>query len=481
MRRIAFLVIMTLASCGGGSDGAPMSAEEKSGDNGNNNPPPNNNNNPPPQGDDEEVQEPDPIDPPAAATWLQLSTDDSTSMASAQIYKAGLSGYALFPHEFVNYYDPPRSLFDAEPWAVFETAGELELGAKATPAGEGTVDLLFEMRAPPVDSESRRGWNLFFCVDVSGSMAGDDKIGFVRDALDLAIDHLEPGDRVTLITFDDVYHDVFIDLDAAEHEDEIRDAIAELAPGTATNMKAGLDRTYQLAQQHFDSSMLQRVIVFGDGDANVGDLDIASYESLTRMNNQEGIYLSSVGVGWGFDWGRMDRLADAGKGASVFLPNAQEVTLLFGDYFAKLVEVAADDVSIELLLPEGITLEGFSGEETSTDPEAPVQSVILAAGDDITFIARFTYESEATLERPTQLVVRFQPLGNGEPEEVSFELEHFSDFFAEPGPLLERTRAVHAFGQYAAGLIARVEVEQAISACGTADGGITEINALIQP
>ena len=124
-------------------------------------------------------------------------------------------------------------------------------------------------------------------------------------------------------------------------------------------MLAGLDMTYDLAQEKYDPEMLQRVLLFGDGNANVGDNDIARYEGLTRINGQEGIYLTGVGVGTDYDLERMDRLTDAGKGAHIFLPNRAEVDLIFGDYFTKLVEVAADSIEIVMELPAGTSLREF--------------------------------------------------------------------------------------------------------------------------
>ena len=48
--------------------------------------------------------------------WFQLSTDDSTSMASAQMFKGNIWGQALKHHEFLNYYDPPADLRNQEEW-----------------------------------------------------------------------------------------------------------------------------------------------------------------------------------------------------------------------------------------------------------------------------------------------------------------------------------------------------------------------------
>ena len=55
-----------------------------------------------------------------------------------------------------------RSAYPA--WSLPTTAHD--------PASADVAELLFEMRAAPVDLAERRNWNLFLCVDVSGSMAG---------------------------------------------------------------------------------------------------------------------------------------------------------------------------------------------------------------------------------------------------------------------------------------------------------------------
>ena len=67
----------------------------------------------------------EPSDVTTEFNWFQLSPDDSTSMASAQLLKgAGSYGgydYSYFPlhaHEVINYYDPPVQLRQDEQVAV---------------------------------------------------------------------------------------------------------------------------------------------------------------------------------------------------------------------------------------------------------------------------------------------------------------------------------------------------------------------------
>ena len=469
-------------------------------------------------------------EPPEGDTtnWYQLSTDDSTSMASAQMFKAHFWGRSLKAHEFLNYYDPPAGLKNTEDWASNEEVSGVSFALKTdlftdevtvdcvdefddeysdTPIpdpGDDTpsspedhpipdedcaetetrqiAEVLFHMDAPPTHTQERRNWNVFLCVDVSGSMGGD-KMNFTRKALATMLSHFKEGDRISLVTFDSLARNVFSNLEFSANEEEIREKFAALSAGSSTNMKSGLDLTYELAQNNFDPTMLQRVILFSDGNANVGDTDIENFNRLTRINGQEGIYLSGVGVGRDYDWERMDSLTDAGKGAHVFLPNNDEVDLIFGDYFSKLVEVAADQIAIEMELPTGIRLESFTGEEVSTEPAQRLQNIILAQGDDITFLARFVVTREEALDEPTTLTIRFRPLSTGEEAREVITVPAFRDLVEAPGPMMNRTRLVHRFAQLATGSggpgVTPQELQAALEVQAETDWGLSEIRGLL--
>jgi Ca-activated chloride channel family protein len=279
-------------------------------------------------------------------------------------------------------------------------------------------------------------------------MAGD-SIRFTRDALRAIVGHMKAGDKLTLVTFSTMAQTIFSNLDVEANRGEIMIAISGLQPSGSTNMLAGLELTYDWAQRNYDTEMLNRVILFGDGASNVGNNKIASYENLTRINGQEGIYLTGVGVGNYYDFERMDRLTDAGKGAHLFLPNSEEVGLIFGEYFIKLIEVAADSIEIVMKLPAGTVLETFSGEEVSTNPEEKVQNIILAAGDDMTFTARFKVEREEAWVEPVELSITYRPLGSGAPVTKKVDVAKFEDLVAAPGALFNRTRLVRDFAFHA--------------------------------
>ena len=467
---------------------------------------------------------------PAEIQWIQLSTDDSTSMASAQLFKSreSIYGFSLKAHEFLNYYDPPRSLFAEEAFTRTKPIDDsLRFGVKAVhtelevstatpedpiddesdaeserpteqddsdivteeepvePVAEpiaiaGELEVLFQLQADPIAREARRNWNLFLCVDVSGSMEGQ-KMAFTKDALRKILDHLKDGDQVTLTTFNNDARTIFESLTYPADRDEMVGAFNQLVADGGTNMLAGLNESYDIAQQNHRSDATNRVLLFGDGAANVGTTDMEAFSRLTRINGQEGIYLSGIGVGTGYEFELMDQLTDAGKGAHVFLPNAEEVDLIFGDYLPKLIEVAADKIAVEATLPEGLQLSGFSGEEVSFDPNQRLQNIILATGDDMTFTAKFDVLDEAALDQPMTLKVTLRPLSSGEVTMRKIEVESIRELIGEPGRLFERTRLIHRFGQWATGRTGSVEaLLDDLSNYENPDWGIQEIINLIR-
>ncbi|MGV3620790.1 MAG: hypothetical protein ACO1OB_08230 [Archangium sp.] len=54
-------------------------------------------------------------------------------------------------------------------------------------------------------------------------------------------------------------------------------------------MIAGLNAAYDLAGQHLNATTLSRVLLFGDGQANVGETDVQRFSELTRNGNGEGL------------------------------------------------------------------------------------------------------------------------------------------------------------------------------------------------
>ena len=73
--------------------------------------------------------------------------------------------------------------------------------------------------------------------------------------------------------------------------------------------------------------MLNRLVLISDGGANAGVTDIEIIAENAAYGGSDGIYLVGVGVDKNSNYNDelMDDVTDAGKGASVFLPDEDEI------------------------------------------------------------------------------------------------------------------------------------------------------------
>ena len=126
----------------------------------------------------------------------------------------------------------------------------------------------------------------------------------------------------------------------------------------------------------------------------------------------------------------------------------------------------------------------FTGEEVSTDPEERLQNIILAAGDDMTFIARFRINREEALNEPASLKLTLRPLSTGEEIIHEVNVEAFGDLVETPGALFERTRVVRDFATVVTGSdttgIELEDIAETLENYGPLDWGLQEIQNLLQ-
>ncbi|MCK6502778.1 VWA domain-containing protein [Myxococcota bacterium] len=316
---------------------------------------------------------------------LWLSPDDSNSMSSpVQVRDAVLHGSGgiryvpVRPWEFFNYatWDYPAA-----------AAGELVLHAAIVPTGvPDTWRLQLGLASETVDLDDRDPMNLVFSVDTSGSMSGE-PIELVRRSLLEIAGHLRPGDVVSMVTWDTSHTVRMANHTIVDPSDEtLLAAISSLEAGGGTDLNRGLSEGYELALVSYDPSMTNRVILLSDGGANAGITDIELIAAHAGEEGDDGVYLVGVGVGEGIGYNDdlMDDVTDAGKGASVFIPDEDEIGRIFGDRFLSTLEVAAREVEVELTLPPGFEIVRFSGEELSTD-RAEVEPQNIAPNDAMVF------------------------------------------------------------------------------------------------
>ncbi|MCG8416697.1 MAG: VWA domain-containing protein [Proteobacteria bacterium] len=193
----------------------------------------------------------------------------------------------------------------------------------------------------------RRPLNLVVVVDTSGSMADEDRIGFVQEGLHLLVDRLEEGDRLAVVTYSSGVS-VPAEFTASLDRPALHQLIDSLRAGGSTNIHDGLRTGFELSGAAFEADRQNRVILLSDGLATAGITDNASILDMAVEHIASGIGLTTIGVGVGFNVELMRGLAERGAGNFYFLEDAPAIREVFVDEIDYFVEPLAVSVRIEV-------------------------------------------------------------------------------------------------------------------------------------
>jgi Mg-chelatase subunit ChlD len=143
-----------------------------------------------------------------------------------------------------------------------------------------------QLRHPPLA--------IVFVIDYSGSMAdtsgGVSKLDMAKEAVIRSVELLFPGDRVGVVAFDSAASWI-VGMTEASDLDLVIEAVGSLRPGGGTDIFAGLEAMAKVLPS--ESVKDKHVILLTDGGADPSGIP----ELVSRLYNEEGITLTTVGVG----------------------------------------------------------------------------------------------------------------------------------------------------------------------------------------
>ncbi|TPV95751.1 MAG: VWA domain-containing protein [Myxococcales bacterium FL481] len=359
--------------------------------------------------------------------------------------RPNLSGIRIRPWEFMNYYSFPYPAAEAGTVAI---AAELDNGPDTGDPGTERYRMQLAVSSEQVTPEARASMNVTLVLDTSGSMTGE-PIALLRESCKAIAASLKAGDNVSVVEWDTA-NAVHLANHAitGPNDPALIDVIDKLESGGGTDLHGGLSAGYELAYNVWASDRINRVVIVSDGGANVGITSVDLISEHAELNGQDGIYLVGVGVGGnGYNDDLMDRMTDAGKGASVFIHDEAEAWHIFRDSFASTMQVAARDVQVELHLPPSFELVKFSGEESSTDPEE-VEPQHLAPNDAMVFYQELDTCDPDSITPETEFTVtaRYKDAISFEAREVA-QTFTFGELLGQDPLLWPKGAAVLAYAQ----------------------------------
>jgi Ca-activated chloride channel family protein len=215
-----------------------------------------------------------------------------------------------------------------------------------TPWNPDTRLLRIGLRGYDLPRSARPPANLVFLVDVSGSMADEDKLPLVKAALAGLAGELRPQDKVSIVVYAGAAGLV---LEPTNDPAKIRAALNHLEAGGSTAGGAGLELAYRIARDHLVESGVNRIVLATDGDFNVGVKDTKALIEMVEKQRDSGITLTTLGFGQGnYNEALMEQVADHGNGNYAYIDSALEAKKVLGDEMGSTLFTIAKDVKVQV-------------------------------------------------------------------------------------------------------------------------------------
>ncbi|HBJ37362.1 MAG TPA: hypothetical protein DDZ51_21935 [Planctomycetaceae bacterium] len=194
--------------------------------------------------------------------------------------------------------------------------------------------------------------NVAIVIDNSGSMSGS-KIDQARRAAIAAVKRLRDDDIVSVVLYNSNVSVLVPATKASDRESIIRQ-IESVQAGGSTALFAGVSKGAAETRKFLRDESVNRVILLSDGQANVGPSSPSELENLGASLVKEGISVSTLGLGLGYNEDLMSGLAISGSGNHMFIEEADDLVAVFNKEFNDLLSVVAGDFEIEATLAEGV-------------------------------------------------------------------------------------------------------------------------------
>ncbi|WP_020676998.1 vWA domain-containing protein [Geopsychrobacter electrodiphilus] len=224
----------------------------------------------------------------------------------------------------------------------------LDLDRTVLPAGQ-TVKAIIKvlLDVPQLENSSLRPpVNLTLVLDRSGSMAGA-KLQKAKEAAIVALSRLGAQDLFSLVTYD---HSVItlIPPQSAANSEWITSRIRAITPGGNTALFGAVSQGAAEIRKHLDDNYIHRIILLSDGLANVGPSSASDLGRLGAALQKEGISVTTIGIGDGFNEDLMTQLASHSDGNHYFVESSQDLPRIFASELGDVLSVAASRIRIEI-------------------------------------------------------------------------------------------------------------------------------------
>ncbi len=239
--------------------------------------------------------------------------------------------------------------------------------------------------------ETIPGSNYVFLIDVSGSMAVEDKLELLKNGLLKFVDQMKNDDKLSIVTYAGNAN-VIARGGTIDEKETLKTSIRRLEGGGGTAGAKGIITAYEIAKDEFIDGGNNRIILGTDGDFNVGVSSQEELISMIKEKREEGVYLTVLGLGMGnLNEGMMEQLANNGNGNFEYLDSSAELEKVFVHESAKFFTIAKDvkmQVSFDKTKVASYRLVGYENRALTNEEfeDEKTDAGELGAGQTVTAV-----------------------------------------------------------------------------------------------
>ena len=275
--------------------------------------------------------------------------------------------------------------------------------------------------------------NIVLLLDVSGSMSGATKIDLMKQAMIQMVEHLNPDDVISIVTYSDKTRVVIDGMNMSDNSSEIKRKINDLRASGGTNGEGGIQKAYEVAKSHFIADGNNRVILATDGDFNIGISDAGELKEFISTKRDDGVYLTCIGLGNGFEYttATMEALAKSGNGYWGYIHDMDDAQKLLVEDLSATIITIAKDVKAKIVFNsdtvKNFRLLGYEGNIISSDDYEDNTTDTGEIGTGYTLSLCFEIELQQDVELSQNLDIanvniRYKD-ANATPQDESSELD----------------------------------------------------------
>lgn len=208
---------------------------------------------------------------------------------------------------------------------------------------------------------SKKEVNVALVIDNSGSMSGG-KLEFVKQAMKTFIQQLENGTTISIIVFSSGAEIRQSNIKLTDDRSKINKVIDGIYTAGSTNINAGMMLGYQEISKVHKQGTNSRLILLTDGMTNMGETNPEKILENSKKYNDEGIEISTIGVGQYIDFDLLRSLSEYGHGSNHFIGDSEkDIQKVFISEVESLLYNLGKEVEITIELPNGFKIDKVFG------------------------------------------------------------------------------------------------------------------------